>query len=409
MFLHRLRLTHFRNYRHLDLAFETPWTLLQGSNAQGKTNLLEAIFMLATSKAIHATQEREIVGWQAQEEPIPYCRISGDVQIDGRRLELEIILTPREDGLNYTKQIKINGAPKRAMDMVGLLRAVLFLPEDIKLVDGGPTERRRYLDIALCQIDRGYCQALSSFQRILLQRNNLLKRLREQEVSPASPGVEAQLAFWDEKLAQQGARVMARRHNFLLELEAIAAERHAMLSSGREHLTLHYLPSFNPGLLTDQEFTLWRQGLLTEALRSRLDEEQVQAAYLQKLAMRRARELTAGATLYGPHRDDLRILVNDRDLRIYGSRGQQRSAALSLKLAEVRMMAQVGGSAPLLLLDDVMSELDAERRAMLLAAVEDAPQVIVTTTDWEDFTPEFRRRARCFRVCSGIVEAVNSE
>lgn len=409
MFLHRLRLTHFRNYRQLDLAFETPWTLLQGSNAQGKTNLLEAIFMLATSKAIHATQEREIVGWQAQEEPIPYSRVSGDVQIDGRHLELEIILTPREDGLNYTKQIKINGAPKRAMDMVGLLRAVLFLPEDIKLVDGGPTERRRYLDIALCQIDRSYCQALSSFQRILLQRNNLLKRLREQEVSPAAPAVDAQLAFWDEKLAQQGARVMARRHNFLLELEAIASERHAMLSSDRERLALHYLPSFNPGLLSEQEFTLWRQGLLAEAPRRRLDEEQVQAAYLQKLAMRRARELTAGATLYGPHRDDLRILVNDRDLRIYGSRGQQRSAALSLKLAEVRVMAQVGGSAPLLLLDDVMSELDAERRAMLLAAVEDAPQVIVTTTDWEDFTPEFRRRARCFRVCSGIVEAVNSE
>lgn len=409
MFLHRLRLTHFRNYRSLDLVFEAPWTLLQGNNAQGKTNLLEAIFMLATSKAVHATQEREIVGWQAQEEPIPYCRVSGDVQADGRLLEVEILLTLREDGVNFTKQIKVNGSPKRAMDVVGLLRAVLFLPEDIKLIDGGPAERRRYLDIALCQLDRRYCQALSAFQRILVQRNNLLKQLRDQEASPASPAVDAQLAFWDEKLAEQGAQVIAGRHNFLLQLEPIAAERHATLSGGREHLTLQYVPSLNPGLFSEQEFVLWRDGLLPEAPRAVLAAESVQRAYLQKLAARRARELAAGATLYGPHRDDLRILANGRDLRLYGSRGQQRSAALSLKLAEVRVMTEVGGSAPLLLLDDVMSELDAERRSMLLAAIEDAPQVIVTTTDWEDFTPEFRRRARCFRVCSGIVEAVNWE
>ncbi|BAM00173.1 MULTISPECIES: DNA replication/repair protein RecF [Caldilinea] len=409
MFLHRLRLTHFRNYRHLDLVFEAPWTLLQGNNAQGKTNLLEAIFMLATSKAIHATQEREVVGWQAQEEPIPYCRVSGEVQTDGRLLEVEILLTQREDGVSFTKQIRVNGSPRRAMDVVGLLRAVLFLPEDIKLIDGGPAERRRYLDIALCQLDRRYCQSLAAFQRVLAQRNNLLKQLRDREISPTSPAVDAQLAFWDEKLAEQGARVIAGRHNFLLKLEQIAAERHAMLSGGREHLMLHYVPSFNPGLFSEQEFTLWRDGLLPEAPRVPLAAEQVQSAYLQKLATRRARELVAGATLYGPHRDDLRILANGRDLRLYGSRGQQRSAALSLKLAEVRVMTEVGGSAPLLLLDDVMSELDAERRALLLAVIDDAPQVIVTTTDWEDFTPEFRRRARCFRVCSGIVEAVNLE
>lgn len=406
MLLSRLSLTHFRNYRRLEIVFDAPLTLLQGQNAQGKTNLLEAIFMLATSKAVHASQEREIVDWQADDEPIPFCRVLGEATFDGRSLELEIVLSPRRDGVNFTKQIKINGVAKRAMDLVGVLRAVLFLPEDIKLVDGGPGERRHYLDVALCQIDKTYCHALSAFQRVLLQRNSLLKQLREQEVNSASPAVDAQLAFWDEKLVHHGAMVIARRHNFVVELERIAAERHAELSGGREQLALHYLPSFNPGLLADKEFDRLRDGLLTEAPTSRLEANAVAMAYQRKLAARRVRELAAGATLYGPHRDDLRFLANGRDLRIYGSRGQQRSAALSLKLAEVRAMTAAVGSAPLLLLDDVMSELDAERRAMLLAVIDDVSQAIVTTTDWEDFTPEFRRRARCFRVHSGIVEAV---
>ena len=408
MLLARLSLTHFRNYHHLDLTFDAPLTLLQGQNAQGKTNLLEAIFLLATSKAVHAGQEREIVDWQASDEPIPYCRVAGQIHTDGRTLDLEVLLTPRGDGVNYTKQIKVNGAARRAMDLVGLLRAVLFLPEDIKLVDGGPGERRRYLDVALCQIDKTYCRALSAFQQVLLQRNSLLKTLRDQEARP-SPAVDAQLAFWDEKLVQHGAAVVARRHNFVVELEQLAAARHAELSGGREQLALHYLPSFNPGLLADAEFELLREGLLDAAPSARLDAATVSTAYLRKLAVRRSRELAAGATLYGPHRDDLRFLANGRDLRVYGSRGQQRSAALALKLAEVRAMtaATATGAAPLLLLDDVMSELDAERRSMLLAVIDDVPQAIVTTTDWEDFSPAFRQRARRFLGQSGIVEAVN--
>ena len=406
MLLTRLALTHFRNYRQLELDFAGPLALLRGHNAQGKTNLLEAIFMLATSKPVHALNELEIVDWLAGEEPIPYCRIAADATVDGRSTSLEIILTPRGDGLNFTKQIKINGVAKRSMDLVGVLRAVLFLPEDIKLVDGGPSERRRYLDVALCQIDRTYCRALSAFQRVLLQRNSLLKTLREQNVNPAAPAVDAQLAFWDEKLVQHGAVVVARRHNFLGELERYARERHAELSAQRERLALHYLPSFNPGQLSDGDFELLGDGLLTEVPATPLEVAAVSAAYLRKLAGRRAREIAAGTTLYGPHRDDLRFLANDRDLRTYGSRGQQRSAALSLKLAEVRAMTAATGAAPLLLLDDVMSELDAERRSTLLAVIEDVPQAIVTTTDWEDFAPDFRRRSQLFHVQSGKVTPV---
>ena len=408
MRLAHLSLAHFRNYRHLELDFTGPLTLLQGENAQGKTNLLEAIFMLATSKPVHAQSEREIVDWGAQAEPIPYARIAATVETGARPLELEIILSPRGDGENFNKQVKINGAPKRSMDLVGLLRAVLFLPADIRLVDGGPGERRRYLDIALCQIDRVYCRALSAFQQVMTQRNSLLKALREQDANPNNPAVAAQLVFWDEKLVQHGAVVVARRHNFVLELEVLARQRHGELSGGRETLVLHYLPSFNPGPRTDTEFELWRDGLANDSVQAVLEPATVAAAYQRKLATRRGREISAGNTLYGPHRDDLRLLANERDLRLYGSRGQQRSAALALKLAEVRVMTTATGAAPLLLLDDVMSELDAQRRATLLTVLADVPQAIVTTTDWEDFTPAFQVQAQRLQVAGGVVVAVGA-
>lgn len=407
MRLAHLSLTHFRNYRRLELDFAGPLTLIQGRNAQGKTNLLEAIFFLATSKPVHAQTEREVVDWLANSEPIPYCRLAAvvDPPPDGghRPLEIEIFLTPRGDGVNFTKQVKINGVAKRSMDLIGLLRAVLFLPEDIRLVDGGPAERRRYLDIALCQIDRGYCRSLAMFNQVLAQRNSLLKALREAELDPLAPSVDAQLAFWDERLVQLGAPVIARRHNFLVELEAIARERHAELSGGAEQLTLQYVPSFNPGHLSDDEFELLRAGAAVDVGVITLENTKVAEQYQRKLAARRRREVAAGSTLYGPQRDDLRFLSNGRDLRLFGSRGQQRSAALALKLAEVRVMTLSAGAAPLLLLDDVMSELDAQRRATLLTVLDDVPQAIVTTTDWDDFTPDFRRRAQRLQVEAGDV------
>jgi DNA replication and repair protein RecF len=404
MHLAHLSLTHFRNYQRLELDLTGPLTLLQGQNAQGKTNLLEAIFFLATSKPVHAQTEREIVDWLAVTEPIPYCRVAGHVQTAGRPLDLEILLTPRPDGANFAKQIKINGAPRRGLDLVGLLRAVLFLPEDIRLVDGGPGERRRYLDIALCQIDRGYCRSLSAFQQVVTQRNSLLRTLREQDANPQAPAVAAQLAFWDERLVQHGAAVVARRHAFVLQLERTAQVRHGELSGGREALALQYLPSFNPGHLADYEYEQLREGLTAEVARAPLIVEEVAAAYTRKLEARRGREILSATTMYGPHRDDLRFLVNGRDLRLYGSRGQQRSAALALKLAEVRAMTDATGAAPLLLLDDVMSELDAQRRTLLLQVLGDVDQAILTTTDWDDFSPEFRARAQRLTVAGGTVQ-----
>jgi DNA replication and repair protein RecF len=216
--------------------------------------------------------------------------------------------------------------------------------------------------------------------------------------------VDAQLAFWDERLVQHGAAIVARRHAFVTELERTAQARHAELSGGREALALQYLPSFNPGSMAEHEYEQLRTGLTSDVNHAPLDVQGVAAAYGHKLVTRRAREIMSATTMYGPHRDDLRFLVNGRDLRLFGSRGQQRSAALALKLAEVRAMTEATGAAPLLLLDDVMSELDAQRRGLLLQVLGDVDQAVLTTTDWDDFSPEFRAGAQRLTVARGTVE-----
>lgn len=414
MFLTHLDLTHFRNYRRLELDFSRRFTLLQGRNAQGKTNLLEAIYFLATSKSSHARAEREVVGWGAATEPIPYCQITGKVRSGDppheRVTELDILFSPREDGEIFRKQVRINGVNKRSMDLLGHLRAVLFLPEDIILVAGGPSERRRYLDIALCQMDPVYCQHLSRFQKVLTQRNSLLKNLREAGARPGGERTEAQLPFWDEKVALHGGAVIARRQRFIRRLETIAQARHADLTEGSELLHLRYLPSFNPGHVPDAIFARLTAEQLNMAdtvdPEPLLAESTVRESFLAKLRSRRGRELAAGTTLYGPHRDDMRFLGNGHDLRTYGSRGQQRTAALSLKLAEVQAMTEETGEAPLLLLDDVMSELDAHRRATLLIALAGVNQAILTATDWEDFSPDFLDEAQRHHVVDGMIQPI---
>lgn len=413
MYLSHLSLIHFRNYARLELDFQGALTLLQGANAQGKTNLLEAIYFLATSKPVHAVSEREVVDWSAADEPIPYARVAAEVLLEGRTVQLEILLSPRQGQEGFKKQVKINGVARRAMDLVGLLRAVLFLPEDIRLVDGSPGDRRRHMDIALCQMDRAYCRALSHYQKVLEQRNSLLRGLREQGVSAHAPAVDAQLGFWDGQLVSLGSSVMAARYRLLHDLGEAGRPLHAELSGDRETLALQYLPSFNPGHLSDTDFVhLADESFAAEIAQQPpvlLDAATVAAHYAARLRLRRARELDAGTTLYGPHRDDFRFLVNGRNLRLYGSRGQQRSGALAVKLAEVHVMSARTGVAPILLLDDVMSELDAQRRAMLLRALEGVQQSVLTTTDWEDFTPAFRARARCLSVSTGaLVEAAEA-
>lgn len=404
MLLSRLRLQHFRNYRALDLAFNAPVTLVQGRNGQGKTNLLEAVYYLATSKSRSARSEREVVDRTAAEEPIPFGRIQGQVERAERPTNLEILFTLRNDGLNFTKQVRVNGAPRRSMDLIGHLRAVLFLPEDLTLIAGSPSERRRYLDAALCQLDRRYCRTLSAYQKVVSQRNSLLRQLHEREQA-GSRSAAAQLEYWDDRLIELGAQVHARRHAYLARLAPVAGRVHAQLSQQQERLDLLYLPSFNTGLYAEREYQRLRQGeeiQADELPRREVEATEIGRRFRQRLEARRSVELAAGSSLYGPHRDELIFLVNGWNLRTYGSRGQQRTGALALKLAELKAMTEESGEEPVLLLDDVMSELDADRRKALLNALADVRQGIVTTTNWSQFPADFQRDAQRLQVEAGV-------
>jgi DNA replication and repair protein RecF len=400
MRIHHLSLVNFRNYTRLELGFSTPLTLIQGDNAQGKTNLLEAVYVLATSRSPRGASEREMVNWLALAEPIPYARLAADVERGGRRQRLEIVLAPQNgregSGPTLRKQVKINGVAKRAMDLVGLLPVVLFAPEDVELASGAPAIRRRYLDVALCQVDGAYCRALTEYNRVLMQRNALLRHLREQGGSPE------QLRFWDERLVKYGSVLLARRRDFIAALEKEAQPRLQALTEGRERLRFHYLAGIDLLRQTPAPPPSGREDAATAALTA----DEIANLFGEQLRAARPREIAAGACLYGPHRDDLRTLINGRDLRLYGSRAQQRTVALTMKLAEMAVMGQTLGEPPLLLLDDIMSELDAKRRAALAAVLDGVPQAICTTTDWSDFTEALRARARCLRVVEGRIEEV---
>lgn len=413
MYVTRFSLINFRNYVRLALDLPPGPVLLRSDNAQGKTNLLEAIYFLATTRSNFARAERQLINWQAMEQdPLPFARLEGHVYRNSGTLQVDITLLPGEKG-TVRKEMRLNGVKKRALDVVGQLNAVLFLPEDIELVTGSPSARRRYLDATLCQIDPSYCRALAQYNKVLTQRNALLKQLAEQsgDAAPRSRDAaprsrdEDQLLFWDEQLAELGALLIVRRQETIAELDRLGRNRYRLLVDQQETFRLHYAPSFDPQQrpLLDYQRPLSLEELLPSAQTQPSPPEVVDAF---KLYLRQARreEIARGVTVVGPHRDDMHFTVDGVDMTLYGSRGQQRSAALALKLAEVDLMVQVTGESPVLLLDDVMSELDAGRRARVMGMVEGVEQAILTTTDWADFTNEFRAQAHLLQLTAGQID-----
>jgi len=382
----------------MQLDFEAGPILLQGKNAQGKTNLLEALYVLSTTASPHARADRQLINWLSiSNDLMPFTRLEGWVKRDGGTLHIAITIV--KEGKRFKKDIRLNGVKKRAMDVIGKLNTVMFQPEDIALITGSPSIRRRYLDSMLCQIDSEYCRALSQYNKITTQRNALLKEIAERRRT------SDQLAYWDEQLTQHGALLVTRRHNAVLDLDAIARQRHRALSGGGEGLRLHYAPSFDPHDRPTPDFQL---PLITKDLGPRATPapplKEVIPAFRIALQKMRDQEIARGVTLLGPHRDDLHFLVDGIDITLYGSRGQQRTAALSTKLAETSLMQQTTGERPVLLLDDVMSELDAERRAQVIEMLQSDGQSFATTTDWADYDKSFQRRAQCYTVIEGRLE-----
>jgi len=403
MHLRRLSLVNYRNYVRLELALPAGLTLVQGQNAQGKSNLLEAIAFLATTRSPRTAADGELVNWLAREEPYPYTRLAAEVQRGERLEQVDITLLPGSNGDSFRKQVRVNSVNRRALDLVGILLVVLFRPEDVDLVAGSPGQRRRYLDLSLCQLEPAYCRALSQYNKALSQRNALLRNLRERERQAAT-----QLRFWDEKLTETGALVIARRQWLINALSAGAGLRHLDLSGGAERLHIRYLPSFDPGQ-PPQERSNGAGPDETGVAYPDLTPDSVRAIFAAHLHGGRHRDIAAGLTLHGPHRDDIGFFLGDRNLRGFGSRGQQRTAALASKMAELDIMTTASGVAPLLLLDDVMSELDANRRAMLLDALRILPQAIVTTTDWHHFDQDLLDAALKLQVHAGQLHPAEAQ
>lgn len=395
MHISQISLTNYRNYSRLTVDLPAGPVLLRGDNANGKTNLLEAVYFLSTTRSVHARTDQQLINWLIlRQETLPFARVEATVATRLDTFQLAITLVREGDALR--KDMRLNGAKKRAMDIIGKLNTVMFLPEDIELITGAPAIRRRYLDSTLCQISPTYCRALSRYNKVLTQRNALLKELYKRN------GKSDQLLYWDEQLAHDGATLVVARHNTILDLDTVARQRHRDLSGGRESLRLHYAPSFDPYQRPKPNYQL---PLLHEEMipytTAAPPVKDVRTIFLAYLQQSHKEEIARGVTLVGPHRDDLHFLVDGIDMTLYGSRGQQRTAALSTKLAEVALMQQTTGETPVLLLDDVMSELDAERRRQVITIVDQAGQAILTTTDWADYDPDFRRRARLFTVSMG--------
>ena len=408
MRLTQLALTNFRTFSRLDLPLPAGPILLHGDNAQGKTTVLEAIYYLATSRSPHTSRDRQLLNWYAVQpaDLVTVGRLSGVVQLadDSRPRNLEIRLIQEQggsqNGPSFRREVLVNGVKVRMMDLLGNLNVVLFLPEDVGLVSAPPAERRRYMDITLCQVDRHYCKSLSRYNRVLSQRNALLRAFQERrrQSEPA-----AQLEPWDQKLSELGAIVILRRAALTNELESRAGQIHFHdLTGEAESLRLVYLPRLSPN--NHSSASRRQQG--TEDLNGWLLTSSVEEVVLrlrELLQKSRPLDLQRGVTLVGPHRDDLRFQVNGRDLSEYGSRGQQRTAVMALKLAEVAWMEEQTGERPVLLLDEVLAELDQTRRAYLLHRVAMAEQAILTATDPGMFTSEFLAQASRLEVASGDV------
>lgn len=396
MYLKRLSLTNFRNFTRLDMDVPRRSVLLVGDNAQGKTSILEAIYFLAALTSFQTNADRQMVNFLEARNSPAVARIVGEYVRGTRthKLEARLILDPvgAGNGQRLRKEILLDGVKKQASDAVGKFSAVVFVPQMSQIIEGGPDERRRYLNLAIAQAVPAYAGVLIDYTKALEQRNALLKALNERG------GSADQLEVWDETLARLGAQIIQWRIAAVQELEKQAARVHFELTRGAEVLRLAYEPAYDP-------LPKIALKLDAHADRSNLKLNEIERGFLDRLRGLRPEEIARGVTTIGPHRDELRFIANQVDIGDYGSRGQIRTALLSLKLAEVAWIKARTGQWPVILLDEVMAELDLHRRADLLKYLGETEQSLLTATDLRMFTPEFVENANVWRVAAGKIEA----
>ena len=398
MYLTHLSLTHFRNYSRLDIDIPRRAILLVGSNAQGKTSLLEAIYFLAAFTSFQTHIDRQMVNFVAARESLAVARLVAEYQrgLTRHKLEARLILEPSGiNGQRLRKEVLLDGLKRPLAEVIGHFNAVVFVPQMSQIIEGGPDERRRYLNLALAQSTPKYAQALSEYAQAISQRNALLKMLNERSGDPE------QLIYWDEVITRTGALIMIERIRALQELEQLAARIHHQLTRNQEVLRLNYVPAYEPLPRPAGQISM---SLSMPLDRSKLSQDEIREGFLQRLKQIRNEEMSRGVTTIGPHRDELRFLVNTLDLGEYGSRGQIRTALLALKLAEVEWMHARTGQWPVILLDEVLAELDVQRREDLLKHVSESEQSLLTSTDLALFNPDFIAKATSWEVSAGQIK-----
>ena len=357
MIIRSLEIADFRNYDSLHIDFDSGTNILYGDNAQGKTNILEAIYMSATTKSHKGSKDKDVVNFNKEEAHIR-------TYLEKEGIETRVDMHLRR---NKSKGIAIDGQKiKKAAQLLGLLNVVFFSPEDLSIIKNGPAERRRFVDMELCQLDQFYLYNLNNYNKIVNQRNKLLKDMY------FNPSLRDTLNIWDSQLISFGSKIIERRKLFVEQLNEIILEIHRKLSGGRENLVIQY----EPDVIIEE--------------------------YDQKLAVNQERDIKLKQTTTGPHRDDFSFLVGDIDIRKFGSQGQQRTAALSLKLSEIELVKKMTKDNPVLLLDDVLSELDSNRQNYLLGTIGNI-QTIITCTGLDEFVNNRFEIDKVFHIENGKI------
>ena len=363
MIIKSLELADFRNYETLNISFDKGTNILYGDNAQGKTNILEAIYVSATTKSHKGSKDKEIVNFNKEEAHIRTYLEKEDVEY---RVDMHL-------RKNKSKGIAIDGQKiKKAADLLGLLNVVFFSPEDLSIIKNGPSERRRFADLELCQLDNFYLYNLNHYNKIINQRNKLLKDMY------FNPGLRETLNIWDSQLVSFGSKIIERRELFAKQLCEIIGEIHKKLSGGKEEIIIRYEPD-----VSIEDFD-------------------------QRMKENQEKDIRSKMTSTGPHRDDFSFIVNGVDIRKYGSQGQQRTAALSLKLSEIELVKKMTKDTPVLLLDDVLSELDSNRQNYLLNSIGDI-QTIITCTGLDEFVNNRFEINKIFKVINGVIDINDNE
>ena len=361
MVIKSIELKNFRNYPQLKIDLSQGINIFYGDNAQGKTNILEAIYVCATTKSHRGSKDGEMVKFGEDESHIKMGILKKDIMY---RIDMHL-------KRNKSKGIAVDGIPiKKSSELFGIANIVIFSPEDLLIVKNGPSDRRRFIDLELCQLDKIYVYSLVNYNKVVIQRNQLLKDL------PFRQDLADTLSIWDEQLVSYGQKIIEIRTTFIKELNRIVADIHKKISGGREELVVEYEPSVNK-----EEFG-------------------------ERLLKTRDKDIRQKMTLIGPHRDDISFLINGVDIRKFGSQGQQRTAALSLKMAEIELVKLRVGQNPILLLDDVLSELDGNRQMKLLDSIENV-QTLITCTGLDDFVNNRFHIDKIFCVKDGAVSCEN--